>query len=185
MGRGLGTLWAPRTTPRVRRFLRRDDAPWCLLPRMVRVQEVVAPSGDVVRRKPLHGDYCWDGEVWLRWSGRRWARAAYSLHPEQLLSSRRIDEHPSIDVERGRRALARAVQDQVASNGASVVHDGPSGVILGYQRHVSHVFHAVLTVLTLGAWGVVWLALARRRHQDLVRFDIDPWGNVWSTPVTG
>jgi hypothetical protein len=151
---------------------------------MVRVQDVVAPSGDVVRRRPLHGDYCWDGEEWLRWSGRRWARAAYSLHPEQLLSSTRIDDHPPIDVERGRRALARAVGDQVASNGASVVHDGPSGVILGYQRHVSHVFHAVLTVLTGGAWGLVWLALALRRHQDRVRFDIDPWGHVWATPVT-
>ena len=138
----------------------RFDVGWCLLPRMGRVQEVVAPSGDVVRRKPRHGDYLWDGEVWRRWSGRRWARAAYSLHPEQLLSPTRIDEHPTIDVERGRRALSRAVEDQVASNAASVVHDGPSGVILGYHRPVSHVFHAVMTLITAGLWGVVWLALA-------------------------
>ena len=150
---------------------------------MVRVQEVVAPGGAVVRRKPRHGDYCWDGEVWRRWSGRRWARAAYSLHPEQLSSSTRIDEHPAIDFERGQRALARAVEDQVASNGANVVYDGPSGVILGYQRPVSHVFHAVMTVVTAGLWGVVWLALALRRREDRVRFDIDAWGNVWATPV--
>jgi|RhiMethySRZTD1v2_1073278.scaffolds.fasta_scaffold610658_3 hypothetical protein len=150
---------------------------------MVRVQEVVAPSGGVVRRKPRHGDYLWDGEVWLRWSGRRWARAAYSLHPDQLLSPERIDEHRPIDVERGRRALSRAVADQVASNKARVVHDGPSGAILGYERPVSHVFHAVMTLITAGLWGVVWLALTLRRREDRVRYDIDPWGNVWATPV--
>ncbi len=151
---------------------------------MGRVQEVVAPSGVVVRREPRNGDYCWDGEVWRRWSGRHWARARYSLHPEQLFSSTRIDDHPMIDPERGRHALARAVADQVASNGASIVSDGPIGVVLAYQRPVSHGFHAVMTVITAGLWGVVWFALALRQHEDRLRFDIDPWGNVWATPVT-
>ena len=151
---------------------------------MGRVQEVVAPSGDVVRRKPTRGDYCWDGEVWRRWSGRRWATAAYSLHPERLMSPTHVDEHPTIDRDRGLRALAGAVEDQVTSNGASVVHVSPSGVVLSYPRHVSHVFHAAMTLITVGVWGIVWLALALRRREDRVRFDIDPWGNVWSTPVT-
>ena len=41
-----------------------------------------------------------------------------------------------------------------------------------------------MTVITAGLWGVVWFALALRQHDDRVRFDIDPWGNVWATPVT-
>jgi len=147
------------------------------------VQEVVAPSGEMVRRKPRYGDHCWDGEVWRRWSGRHWARARYSLHPEQLFSSTRIDDHPTIDPKRGRHALARAVGDQVASNDAIVVYDGPSGVVLAYQHPVSHLFHAVMTVITAGLWGVVWFVVALRQREDRVRFDIDPWGNVWATPV--
>ena len=145
----------------------------------------MAPSGAVVRRKPRLGDYCWDGEVWRRWSGRRWVKAAYSLHPEQLMSPSRVDEWPNIDPQRGRRALERAVEDQVTTNGASVVFDGPGGVVLSYRRHVSHVFHALMTVITGGLWGLVWLARAIGRREDRVRLDIDPWGNVWATPVPG
>ncbi len=157
---------------------------------MARLQEVVAPSGDVVRRKPQHGDYCWDGEVWRRWSGRRWATAAYSLHPERLMSPTHVDEYPTIDRERGLRALARAVEDQVTSNGASVVHVSPSGVVLGYQRHVSHVFHAVMHLVGLSFGGIVpWASLSdiRRSHCHwafLVRTPVgaDRFHTRWSTP---
>jgi len=76
------------------------------------------------------------------------------------------------------------VEDQVASNGAVVEYGGPSGVVLGYPRQVSHGFHAVMTLISGGLWAFVWFALALRQREDRVRFDIDPWGNVWAAPIT-
>jgi hypothetical protein len=150
---------------------------------MVRAQEVLQVDGTTARRKPVVGDYTWDGEVWRRWSGRRWATAAYSLHPERLAQATRPDEYAAISKEGGRRILAKAVEDQVATNGATVVFDGPSGVVLGYRRRYSTVFHALMTVFTAGLWALFWIAAVLTRHEDRVRFEVDTWGNVWAVPV--
>jgi hypothetical protein len=152
---------------------------------MARVQEIVEPSGAVVRRKPVVGDMRWDGSVWRRWSGRRWARAAYSLHPHRLLVPARIDQQPEIDAQRRQQALALAVEDQVTTNSATVVFDGPHGVVLAYRRRVSHLFHAVMTIVTAGLWALVWVALFLGSREDRVRLEADSWGNVWARPVFG
>ena len=70
----------------------------------------------------------------------------------------------------------------IADRGASFVHQGPSGVVLGYRRHVSHVLHAVLTLPTV-VWALVWLAMALGQHEDRLRLEVDRWGHVWATPV--
>jgi hypothetical protein len=54
-------------------------------------------------------------------------------------------------------ALERPVVDQVAANAANVILDGHSGVVLGYRSSVSHLGHALMTLLTGGLWAVVWL----------------------------
>ena len=150
---------------------------------MTRTIEIAGPDGTRVRRRPIVGDLRWDGRVWQRWSGRRWSRAAYSLHPERLLRPTSFDEDPAIDRPGQARALALAVEHQVATNGASVVHDGPSGVVLAYRRPVSHVAHALLTLLTAGLWGIVWIVMALSRAEDRVLLEVDRWGNVWARPV--
>jgi hypothetical protein len=151
---------------------------------MPKAQDIVDPSGEVVRRKPVAGDMRWDGNVWRRWSGRQWATAAYSLHPEQLKASAGFSQLQRVDPTTRHRALALAVEDQVASNGATVVFEGPTGVVVAYRRRVSHLFHAVMTLLTAGVWAVVWLAVALGRSEDRVRLEADGWGNVWARPVT-
>jgi len=148
-----------------------------------RVEEVVSADGTSVRRKPIAGDMRWDGTSWKRWSGRRWTRAAYSLHPELLTDPGSFQQRPPITEKRRHRALSLAVEDQVAANAATVVLDGPSGVVLAYRRPVSHFLHAVMTLLTGGLWAVVWLALALGAREDRVRLEADLWGNVWARPV--
>jgi hypothetical protein len=150
---------------------------------MVRAQEIVRADGEIVRRKPQVGDMRWCGGRWTRWSGRRWAAAAYSLHREQLRDRTRFDARPPIDQELRDRAMALAVEDQVAVSGATVVHEGPHGVVLAYRRRVSHFFHGVLTILTGGVWGFVWLAMVLSKREDRVRLEADVWGNVWARPV--
>lgn len=150
---------------------------------MVRAQEIVRPDGAVMTRKPVAGDMRWDGERWRRWSGRSWAHAAYSFRPDRLRDAGPLHGDPVVDEDARRRALSLAVEDQVGARGASVVHDGPSGVVLGYQQPVSHLFHAVMTLLTGGLWGLVWLAMVLKRSENRMRLEVDAWGNVWPRSV--
>ncbi len=80
------------------------------------------PAGGVTRRKRVVGDLRSDDKVWRRWSGRRWAVAAYSLDPARLRTPARFDQDPEIDQASRERALALSVEDQVAGDTATVVY---------------------------------------------------------------
>jgi hypothetical protein len=152
---------------------------------MPKTQDVVSDDGTTARRKPVVGDMRWDGKLWRRWNSRRWARAAYSLRPELLTDPAPLHELAAIDESRRQRALALAVEDQVATNAATVIHEGPSGVALAYRRPVAHLLHGILTAFTGGLWAVVWIAIAFGRHEDRIRLEVDRWGNVWAKPIAG
>lgn len=79
--------------------------------------------------------------------------------------------------------MSLVVEDQVTAKGATVILDGPGGVVLAYRRPVAHFFHAFMTVVTAGLWAVVWLAVTLGRREERVRFEVDPWGNVWARSV--
>ena len=147
-------------------------------------REVVGRDGTVERRKPVSGDLHWDGTVWERYDGRRWSHAEYALRPDRLRSSTPLHDDPPADEAARSRALALAVEDEVASNGATVVHEGPSGVVLSHRPSVSHLLHALLTVLTAGLWAVVWLYITFTNRDRRVRLEVDSWGNVWARPIT-
>lgn len=150
---------------------------------MAKVQEVVDADGSLVRRKPVVGDLRWDGTSWKRWSGRRWTRAAYSLHPDRLRDPAPLHREPPVGEDRRRQALARAVEDQVTFNAATVVLDGPSRAVLAWRRRVPHLFHAFATLITAGLWAVIWIADVLGRREDRVLLEVDDWGNVWAQRV--
>jgi hypothetical protein len=100
------------------------------------------------------------------------------------MATRFHDQHPIDDASRA-RALSLAVEDQVSTQRATVVFDGPSGIVLAYRRRVSHFAHAVLTVLTAGLWAPLWLATVLGRREDRLRLEVDRWGNVWAKPIAG
>lgn len=89
---------------------------------------------------------------------------------------------PQPVAERLDRALDIAIEEEVSANAAVVDHRGPRGVVLAYQRHVSHALHAVLTLLT-GLWAIVWIVAATSRRYDRVRLEVDRWGHVWTVPL--
>ncbi len=150
-------------------------------------REVDSARGGLIRREapPRMGDLRWNGEEWRRWNGRRWIRALASVQPERLKNPARYSDEDAVSDERQQRALALAVEDQVATYGAHVVFQGPSGAIIGYRRRVSHGLHAILTILTSGLWAIVWLAAAAGRREDRVRLEPDRFGNIWVTKVAG
>lgn len=151
---------------------------------MRKVQDVLDVTGSPRRRKPETGDTRWDGEAWLRWDGRRWGPAAYAVHPALLRRPHGYRDAPELAGERRTHALEQVVADQVTSYGATIVHTTPTYVVLGYRRRVSHVMHAVLTVLTGGLWAIVWIAATLGGRDDRVRYEVDRWGNVWGQEVS-
>lgn len=129
-------------------------------------------------RAPVLGDYRWHRRAWRRWSGRDWAAAAYSAHPDRLDKPRDWATYPELPVEKRQRLLERAVDVEVLA-GATVVHRSDRGVTLARRRRVSNLLHLVLTLLTGGVWGFVWLFMLLNRREDRVRYEVDAWGNIW------
>lgn len=74
-------------------------------------------------------------------------------------------------------ALARTTANLVAQ-GSRVESQSDYQAVLIRGRHVKHWLHLVLTVITAGVWGVVWLLmwlLYRERRQIA---NVDDYGNV-------
>jgi len=132
-------------------------------------------------RTPAVGDYRWHRRGWRRWSGRHWAPATYSAYPQRLHRPRDWATYPELTQTRRERLLEIAVDLEVLG-GATVVHRSPRGVTLSRRRPVTHLGHFILTLLTGGLWGIVWVAVILARREDRVRYEVDPWGNIW--PVT-
>lgn len=129
-------------------------------------------------RTPVVGDYRWHRRSWRRWSGRDWAPAQYSPFPERLARPRAWATYPSLTETKRARLLDLAVDLEVF-DGADVVHRSERGVVVTRPRRVTHVGHFLLTLLTGGLWGFVWLALVLTRSDVRVRYEVDPWGNIW------
>ena len=127
---------------------------------------------------PLVGTYRWHRHSWRRWSGRQWAPATYSAFPNRLERPRDWETYPELSEHRRQRLLEIAVDLEVLA-GATVVHRSERGVTLAQKRRVTHLGHFILTLLTGGLWGFVWLALVLSRGEDRVRYEVDPWGNIW------
>ena len=129
-------------------------------------------------RTPAVGDYRWHRRSWRRWSGRQWAQALYSPFPKRLERPREWSSYPELSPLRRERLLEIAVDIEVLG-GATVVNRSSDGVTLAYQRTVTHLGHFILTLMTGGLWGIVWLAVILNRRENRVRYEVDPWGNIW------
>jgi hypothetical protein len=127
---------------------------------------------------PVIGTYRWHEQSWRRWTGRQWAQATYSAFPKRLARPTEWAAYPELSAPRREQLLELAVDLEVRAGGR-VVNRTTDGVTLAYQRTVTHLGHLVLTVLTAGLWGFVWLAVFLSRKESRVRYEVDPWGNIW------
>ncbi len=98
--------------------------------------------------------------------------------PEALSRPRDWETYPELSEPRRERLLELAVDLEVLAGGR-VVNRSSDGVTLAYQRSVTHVGHFILTLLTGGLWGFVWMAVILSRKESRVRYEVDPWGNIW------
>jgi hypothetical protein len=124
------------------------------------------------------GTYRWHRGEWRRWSGRRWAKPSFALHPERVKDPRPFDSYPELPQDKRDRLLEIAVDTEVLGGG-TVVHRSSRGVTMAYPGRVNHAGHLLLTIVTFGVWGVVWIAMILARGEHRVRYDVDPWGTIW------
>jgi len=76
-----------------------------------------------------------------------------------------------------KESLARTVSGQVAS-GARVESQSDYQAVVVRGKSVNHVLHLILTLVTLGLWAIVWIALAIFGGEKRSLVTVDEYGNV-------
>ncbi|MCM0618671.1 hypothetical protein [Nocardioides bruguierae] len=135
-------------------------------------------------QKPVLGDYHYDGRRWLRFSGRRWQRALYSCDPAVLEAKAGPEAWHEVDDAERSRLLDVAVRDRVLTTNGQVLYRDDHSAVLRHRRRPAHVAHFLSTVITLGAWLVVWIAATVLAGEDRVMLVVDRWGHVWPQTST-
>lgn len=73
--------------------------------------------------------------------------------------------------------LARAVANQIRQGWRVESQTDYQAVIVRGQRP-NHVLHLILTLVTLGLWGIVWIAVVAFGGEKRGVIEIDAYGNT-------
>ena len=84
--------------------------------------------------------------------------------------------------EEKRRTLATAVQNPVVG-GWRVESQTDEQAIMVRGKPPNHILHLILTLVTLGAWVIVWLALVIFGGEKRQIINVDDYGNTLITKV--
>ena len=76
-----------------------------------------------------------------------------------------------------KESLGRAIHAQVAQ-GARVESQGDYQAILVIGHRTNHTLHLILTVVTFGLWGIVWLGVFAFGGEWRMSLGADEWGNT-------
>lgn len=88
----------------------------------------------------------------------------------------------TVSAERRKMALSQAIARDVAL-GYRIESQSDYQAVMVKGKKVSHLLHLVLTILTAGLWGLVWIALwiINRERREILQ--VDEYGNVLRQPV--
>ena len=78
--------------------------------------------------------------------------------------------------EERRELLARQVTSLI-TQGRRVESQSDFQAVLLQGHRVNHVLHLILTLLSFGFWGIVWLALVFLGGEKREIAQVDEWGN--------
>ncbi len=79
--------------------------------------------------------------------------------------------------EQRRRNLAQAVQSEVAA-GWRVESQTDESAVLAKGGTTNHLLHLILTVVSCGLWGLVWIAMVVINQRKTLMLRVDEFGNV-------
>ena len=77
-----------------------------------------------------------------------------------------------------KRALAQAAQNFVVQDYRIESQASEYATVLVEGQRVNHVLHLILSILTVGAWLLVWAALVLLGGEKRVMISVDEFGNV-------
>ena len=93
-----------------------------------------------------------------------------------------VDSAPSLSARERIAALDEEVAEWVR-HGWRVESRSDFQAVLVSGKPVSHLLHAILTVLTAGLWLIGWLIVAFTGGEERELLSVDPYGNVDSEKV--
>lgn len=73
--------------------------------------------------------------------------------------------------------LARAVANEVRQ-GARIESQSDFQAVLVKGHRLNNTLHLILTLVTVGLWGIVWIALAIFGGEKRTVIDVDEYGNT-------
>jgi hypothetical protein len=79
--------------------------------------------------------------------------------------------------EERKELLARAVANRVRQGWRVESQTDYQAVLVRGQRP-NHVLHLILTLVTFGVWGIVWIAVVAFGGEKRAVIDIDQYGNT-------
>jgi hypothetical protein len=89
--------------------------------------------------------------------------------PETTSGAKSADERKQL--------LARTIQSQIAG-GARIESQSDFQAVVVKGKRVNHLLHLILTLVTLFAWGLVWIGLAIFGGEKRSIVAVDEYGNV-------
>lgn len=102
----------------------------------------------------------WDGSAWT--DQRREAGGIST-------TKRSTDERKALLAQQIQGAVARGLRIESQSEFQAVLVEG---------QPVNHVLHAIITIVTCGVWGIVWIILALTGGEKREMAVVDEFGNV-------
>lgn len=72
----------------------------------------------------------------------------------------------------------------MAAQGMRVESQSDFQAILVKGKRVNHVLHLILTIITFGIWGIVWLALHLLGGETRQIVSVDEFGNIVSSEAS-
>lgn len=80
-------------------------------------------------------------------------------------------------VEQRKAILAQAVQ-QAVLRGGRIESQTDTMAVMVRGKPVNHILHLILTLVTVGLWGIVWLILVLTGGEKREMITVDDYGNV-------
>ena len=89
-----------------------------------------------------------------------------------------------VSIEERRQALSNAVFATVASLQGRVESQTDTTATVASGTKPNHTLHLILTVLTCGFWGLIWIAVAFTQKEHRVALTVNEFGQVMTQTLT-
>lgn len=88
------------------------------------------------------------------------------------------EETPRWSADRRKEALARAIASQLGQGGRRIESQSDYNAVIVQGKPVNNVLQLILTLVTFGMWGFVWLLLCFVGGEKREMVTVDEYGNT-------